>query len=212
MLAACSTSPDARYYTLQPSPATLSAASGEAAPVAGPARQAGTPPGFVLEVLPVSLPMRADQPQIMLGTAHDTLTPLYSERWASPLGEEIQSALSQAMTRRLGTTDVYALGAPGGLPVWRVQVDVQRFAMAEGEPVLLDATWRLREIHSAATLLCRSEARVAPAEQTIAGLVQAQQIAVARLALQMADAIERSGNPPAPREGMELRNCSRFDR
>lgn len=195
MLAGCASSPPARFYTLLPQ--------------AQSPTQSVASPAFALEIMLVTLPVQVDQPQIMLRTTGDALAPMYSERWASPLGEELQAAISQAMTSALGAPDVRALGAPPGIPVWRVQVDVQRFDMILDGPALIDATWRIRQTKDEGiALLCRSEIRVQPQAQDVPSLVQAQQEAVGDLAATMAGAIENGGRAPQGTHTVQMRGCS----
>lgn len=196
LLAACAGSSPARYYTLLPAAGT--------APAMPPVN-----PRFALEVLPVTLPVQVDQPQIMLRTTGDALMPVYSERWAAPLDDELQAALSHAMTATLGVPDVTALGASAGMPVWRVQVDVQRLDMVLGGPALIDATWRVRHVSDGSSaLLCRSVASVPATGNDVAALVQAQQQAVAQLAATMASAISRGGKPGASTAQVQMLGCN----
>lgn len=216
-LTGCAGSPPASYYTLLPAADTVSTAAAT--------------PSFGLEILPIGVPLQVDQPQIMLRTADDALSPMYSQRWASPLGEEIQTALSHAMTAMLGAPDVSSLGASPGVPVWRVQVDVQRFDMLLGGPALIDATWRIREsgrppgktqpgaarsgaTRSSATrpdvvLLCRSVVRQPAPGADLPALVQAQQRAVQALARTISSAIESGARAPSSSEVVQLHGCTR---
>lgn len=192
-LSACAGDPPPRYHSLLPPPA---------APAA-PSRAAG----YGLEIMPVTLPVYADQPQIMLRDA-DGLTPLYGERWASPLVDEIQGALSYELVSRLGAPDLTQLGAPTGLPTWRIQVDIQRFDMAADAPALLEATWRLRGPADAG-LLCRSRVSAAAQDSTLPALVQAQRQSLAQLATTLAESIENGAKrAPASTDGHEIAGCS----
>lgn len=204
-LAGCAGSPPASYYTLLPAADTT---------VSAPA--ASGPPAFALEIMPVSVPLQVDQPQIMLRTADDALSPMYSQRWTSPLAEELQAALSHAMTAELGAPDVSALGASTGTPVWRVQVDVQRFDMLLGGPALIDATWRIRQSGASrgkatapAALLCRSLVHVPAPGADLPALVRAQQSAVMALARTISSAIRLNATAPASSETVQVRGCSR---
>jgi len=141
----------------------------------------------MIEVVPVTVPSQVDQPQIMLRDSTDSLTPLYSERWAAPLTNEVQAALSEGLTRRLGVMDVNAVKPARGQPVWRVQVDVQRFDSIDGRAVMVDATWRVRGINlKAPASLCRTQIHRAVSEPGIAALVQAHQQAMGTLSEQIA--------------------------
>lgn len=222
-LAGCAGSPPASYYTLLPSANTVAPASGvpmagapaPATPVSG-ARPAAGAPAFALEIMPVSVPLQVDQPQIMLRTSDGVLSPMYSQRWASPLSEELQTALSHAMTAMLGAPDVSALGASAGVPVWRVQVDIQRFDMLLGGPALIDATWRIRQSGAPrgknvapAVLLCRSLVQVPAPEADLPALVLAQQRAVMALAQTISSAIRQNAAVPSSSDTVQVRGCSR---
>ena len=170
VLAGCAGSPPVNYYTL------LSAAPDAA--------QSRVPRGgdVMIEVVPVSVPTQVDQPQIMLRDAAGSVTPRYSERWTAPLADEVQSALSDGLTRQLGVMDVRSVKPARGQAVWRVQVDVQRFDSINGEAVVVDATWRLRGINlNAPASLCRTQIRKTVSEPGIAALVQAHQSAMGTL-------------------------------
>ncbi|MBU4612952.1 membrane integrity-associated transporter subunit PqiC [Achromobacter sp. GG226] len=195
VLAACGTPPRPNIHTLlaAPSPAAASATG-----------------DFAVQTMPINLPAQVDQPYLMLRTGGGALTPLYGERWAAPLADELQAAFSAALTRRLGVPDVGGVGVASGLPTWRVQTDVQRFELPTQGPAVLDATWRIRQDRGAA-LLCRSVVELAPDGEGVPALVQAQQQAVARLADAVALAIEAGGRRPQAVPGVTLANCSRTE-
>lgn len=199
LISACSTSPPAQFYTLQ---AARDAVSSPTAPA-----------GFQIEIAPVSVPMQADQPQIMLRerAGDNSLTPLYSHRWSAPLPDEIRSALSDALTRDLGALNVQTLQPSPGTPVWRVQVDVQRFDMVGDAAARLDATWRVRPVHQkqGKALLCRALIQVDPSGGSISELVQAQQQAVRLLADTIASAIRSGGARATPAAAnVQLTGCN----
>ncbi|HYG46258.1 MAG TPA: PqiC family protein [Bordetella sp.] len=188
LLSGCAGSPPAHFYTLQTAPQAVSP----------DARRAG----FQIEIAPVSVPLQADQPQIML-REHEgdgALAPLYSHRWSAPLSDEIGAGLSDVLTSTLGALNVQTLGTANNAPVWRVQVDVQRFDMVAGGPARLDATWRVRPINlkGAGTLMCRTAVQMPADGLSIPALVQAQQRAVALMAQTIASAIESGGVRATP--------------
>lgn len=199
LISACSTSPPAQFYTLQP------ARDARPSPAA--------PAGFQIEIASVSVPMQADQPQIMLRerATDNSLTPLYSHRWSAPLPDEIRSALSDVLTRDLGALNVQALQPSPGTPVWRVQVDVQRFDIVGDAAARLDATWRVRPVHhkQGKSLLCRTLVQVEPSGRSISELVQAQQQAVRLLADTIASAIRSDGARATPAAAnVQLEGCN----
>jgi uncharacterized lipoprotein YmbA len=150
-LAGCAASPPVHYYTLV----------GPEGGQSHPARAADGASPYLVEVMPVNVPPQADQPQVMIRQPDGVVSAYYSDRWTAPLGDEIRGALSSVLVRELGVLDVQSITAPASAPVWRVQVDVQRFdAVADGSAVI-DATWRIRpsNVHGT-TLLCRSLVQV----------------------------------------------------
>ena len=200
LLAGCVGSPSARYYTLQSD------------------LQATTPStqrvDYQIEVVPVSVPQQADQPQIMLreDQGGGALTPMYSDRWSAPLADEIRSALADRLTRQLGSLDVQTLTPAPDVPVWRIQVDVQRFDMVVGGPARLDATWRVRplKVQGGRALVCRSIVQL-PADQfkVVSSLVEAQQQAVKLLADTIASAIQSGGANATPAaQSVQMLGCA----
>ncbi|WBX91466.1 PqiC family protein [Achromobacter mucicolens] len=194
-LAACGSSPPVHYYTLQTP------------------ERAGTPgvaPGsasFLIEVQPVTLATQADQPQLMVRTGDGSISALYSERWSSPLGDELRNALSDALKRELGALDVQMVKPGPGAPIWRIQTDVQRFEMVSGRMAQLDATWRVRPVDAKGTgLLCRSVVTEDVPVDAIPSLIAAQQRAVVSLAGVMAAAIR--GQTPAGSGSVQMMGCS----
>jgi len=197
LLAACAGSPPVSYYTLQE-------AAGSARDSAAPLRLAGD--RTVIEVLPVSVPAQVDQPQIMLRDAAGAVTPRYSDRWAAPLGDELRSALSNRLTRRLDVADVYQVKPARGQPVWRVQMDVQRFDSILGEAAIIEATWRLRAVNmQAPAMLCRTSVRQDVTGSDVAAGVTAHQRALRTLG-DLVAARMAGGDPTLP-EGV-AQQCS----
>lgn len=195
VLAGCGSSPPVNYYTLQ----------APAAPVSATAATAPAP--YLIEVQSVSLSTQADQPQLMVRTGDGSLSALYSERWSSPLGDELRGALSDALKRELGALDVQVVKPGPGAPVWRVQTDVQRFEMVSGSLAQLDATWRVRPVNTKGTgLLCRSVVTENVTEAGVPALIAAQQRAVVSLAGAMASAIR--GQTPAGSGSVQMLGCS----
>nr|WP_244240246.1 PqiC family protein [Achromobacter agilis] len=193
-LAGCGSSAPVHYYTLQgPSAAAAGAGSPSAA--------------YLIDVQPVNISTQADQPQLMVRTGDGSLSALYSERWSSPLGDELRGALSDALKRELGALDVQMVKPGPGAAVWRVQTDVQRFELVSGSMAQLDATWRVRPVNmKGAGLLCRSVVTETVAEAGVPALIAAQQRAVIALAGTIASAIR--GQAPAGSASVQMLGCS----
>lgn len=117
-LAGCASAP-VHYYTLSAPAGTASAPAGAQA-------------AYMIDVLPVSVPTPADQPQLMVRNGDGSVSALYSERWTAPLADEVRGALSDALQRELGALDVRVVKPASSAAVWRVQTDVQRFDLSPG--------------------------------------------------------------------------------
>lgn len=194
LLAACASSPPVRYYTLQRPAAQAPAVPRAAAP-------------FLLEVQDVNVTSQADQPQLMVRTGDGSVAALYSERWSSPLGDEIRGALSDALKHDLGALDVQVVKPGPTAPVWRVQSDVQRFDLVADREAQLDVTWRVRPVNLKGNgLLCRSVVTESVSGAGVPALVSAQQRAVAALAGAMASAIR--GQTPDSGGAVRMLGCS----
>ncbi|RTZ47734.1 membrane integrity-associated transporter subunit PqiC [Candidimonas sp. SYP-B2681] len=195
ILAACATAP-VQYYTL----ATPSASQ----PVALHTKAA---PQYAISVQPVGLPEQVDRPQIVISDpAAAQVIPLNGSLWASPLSDEIRNALSNELTRSLGVLDI-ASGSPDTLPVWRVDMQVQRFESLYNQHAVLEATWRLTPVNQAnqKTKICRGQTEVA-VEPGMSAMVVGHQLALRRLATIIADQL--SGRPVTKDVNVEMKGCT----
>ncbi|HEY0294576.1 MAG TPA: PqiC family protein [Bordetella sp.] len=199
-LAGCAGSPQVRYYTLT-TPVSVETAQAPAAVA-----------DYAIEVMPVSVPAQVDQPQLMLRSGSGELTAQYSDRWSAPLPDELRNALSDTLTRQLGAPDVHQLAPAASLPVWRVQVDVQRFDASTTGPAVIDATWRVRPVQGeGGAMLCRNrvEVPVAPGPGLDAVIVAEQQ-AVALLGRTIASAVQSQGRQAvAASDQVQAPRCTR---
>jgi uncharacterized lipoprotein YmbA len=199
-LIGCAASPPVQYYTLV-GPATTQATPG--------GDQAGGAAPYLLVVTPVNVPPQADQPQIMMRQPDGSVAAYYSDRWTAPLPDEIRGALSAALVRDLGVLDVQSITAPASAPVWRVQVDVQRFEAVAGGAAVVDATWRIRpENIQGGALLCRSVVQVFLGGSAPAQAVTALRQATVQLASTIATGIRAHGrHAQASGEDVRLSGC-----
>ncbi|MGZ5198634.1 MAG: PqiC family protein [Telluria sp.] len=168
-LSACSSAP-AHYYTLL-APAV-------------PAAESGQPSPFLIEVLPVGVPVQADQPQLVIRQGgSSSVAVLEGERWAGPLGDEIRAALSASLTRQLLTQDIAGLARPHDSQVMRIKVQVRRFDIWPGQGAQLDADWSLGVADEPGNARLACHARLgAPTAGGYPELVQAQQRLIVELA------------------------------
>jgi uncharacterized protein len=183
-LAACS-SPSSRFYTLSTGDASAAGTGG--ATVANPA--------FLIEVTPVDVPPQVAKNQFVVQSSDNQVQVLEQERWASLPGDEIRRALSNALTRQLGTIDVFGTPYPDRVPVYRVKVNVQRFESWPGSHALIDAVWSVRAVRTQALLTCRTVANV-PVAAGYDALAVGHQRAVQQISSEIADAVRTlSANP-----------------
>jgi uncharacterized lipoprotein YmbA len=129
VLTACASSP-VHYYTMLP-PAHHESAGQQ-------------PASFLVDVLPVDVPSQIDQSALVVRDGDSGVTVLDSERWASPLGDEIRSALSSELAILLNTQDVAGLPTiQSSKPVVTVKVQIRRFDVWPGQRVQISADWEL---------------------------------------------------------------------
>jgi uncharacterized lipoprotein YmbA len=87
MLAACASAP-VHYYTLVPEPDSTQA-------------QSVPPASFQFELLSVGIPAQNDVPQLVVRQNGQAVALLDGERWIAPLADEVRSALSVDLSRRI---------------------------------------------------------------------------------------------------------------
>jgi uncharacterized protein len=146
LMAACSSSPTANFYTLAgPSGADVQTASSARVP-------------FFFELGGVDMPQQVAKPQLVVQTSPAQVKVLEDQRWASLPADEVRRALSADLTQRLGSIDVYNTSYPPSATVYRVKVNVQRFESSPGSQAVIDAVWSVRAAGADAVLTCRTVA------------------------------------------------------
>lgn len=126
-LAACSSAP-IHFHTLVPPVPEGTTASGMAAT-------------YRILVAPVDVPASVDQPQIVVRQGQGSMALLENQQWIAPLGDEIRTAISDELSRRLHAQDIYGLAASHDKPVYRVKIDIKRFESVPSQYTLLSAAW-----------------------------------------------------------------------
>lgn len=172
-LAACSTT-QVHYHTLL-APAEAEARSEKDSP-------------FLIELLPVGIPVQLDQAQLLVRQGNSSVEVLDSERWAGPLGDEIRAAVDARLAHHLGAQNVAGLARSAGKPLLRVKLQVRRLDAWLGQSTQLEADWSIGIADEAgnARLNCRGLFN-APAAGSYMQLVQAQQRLIDQLASRIAD-------------------------
>lgn len=181
-LAGCSSTP-VQYYTLsapsQPSAQAPAAAAGGAAPAS-----------LLIEVLPVGVPEVLDRAQMVVRQGDAAVTVVDGHRWASPLGDELRTALSAELVAQWGATDAAGLPRQPGAPLWRIKLEVRRIDAWPGRQLQWDTDWSAGLATDAARrMTCSSRIAVAaPADPP--GLAAAHQAAVRQLAQHIGRALQ----------------------
>jgi uncharacterized lipoprotein YmbA len=181
-LAACSSSPVSRFYTLGGNDA---------------ATRTAAPAAFYLEVSPVDMPPQVAKNQMVVQDGAAQVRVLEDERWASLPADEVRRALSADLTQRLGAIDVYGTPHPEGVPVYRVKVNVQRFESSPGRRALIDAVWSVRGVSNQAVLTCRTLAGQ-PIDAGYDALVAGHRRAVDQLASAISTGVRTVSSVPVP--------------
>ena len=172
-VAGCSTTPPARFYTLN------------AAPVA-----AAAPSNLSVSVGPVSVPAVVDRPQFVVTTGANQVALDDFNQWASPLQNNIARVVAENLVAMLGTPRVtlssQALAADAA---YRAAIEVQRFESMPGEAAVLDAVWTIRRSQDGASQTGRTSLREPSPEAGYAALAAAHSRALARLSQDIANAV-----------------------
>jgi uncharacterized lipoprotein YmbA len=110
-------------------------------------------PRVRIDVMPISVPVQVDLPQMVVRLADDSVMVLEHERWIAPLGDEIR----QAVGLRVGqaVADVMPASAAGEGP-WRIGVDVQRFDAMLHRAAGAQLQWSLQGAPGQPTLRCQA--------------------------------------------------------
>ena len=188
LMTACGTPPPTHWHSLLPAepPAALR--------VSG--TYAGQPMPIVLA--PLGLPAQVDQPQLLLRLPDGSLTSLEQERWASPLRDELRSALLERLANRYDVVESRGEAAGSEAPL-RVAVTLTRFDSVLGREALIEGSW-LASKAAAGTprWSCRWIVREPAVSGGAAALALAHQKAWARLADALGEGL-RATNPACPR-------------
>lgn len=186
-LAACASSPESRFFTL--------------APIVPTQPLSGDPgPAALIDIQSVSVPAQVARNQLVVRAGETQVQVLENERWASPLSDEIRTALSIAATQQSGDFDAPRATRKADAPIYHIAVDVQRFESWPGARVVIDAIWSIRPSGEAGgKLTCRSTV-VEPVGAGYDALVDGHRLALTAIAGQLVAAVHgldatASGSP-----------------
>ena len=181
VVAGCSSSPPARFYTL----------SATSAPAAAPSN-------LFIAVGPVTIPAVVDRPEFVLNLGPNELRMDDFNRWGAPLQDGIARTIAENLVVMLGTPRVILF--PQQLaadPEYRVAVEVRTFESAPATAIRLDAVWTLRRAKDGKTETGRTSVRETVPDGGYDALAAAHSRAVARLSQDIADAVRALQRAPA---------------
>ena len=181
LIAGCASSPQPRYYMLNP----------VAAP--GEALQAD----LSVSVGPISVPAFLDRQQIVTRTGPNRVHIEEYERWASPLKENIGRAIVQDLISLLGTSRVTLFPETSAAGAsYRVVIDIMRFDSELAKAATLDAGWTVSSAKSGQSYRGRTTITEAAQGKDYADIVSAHSRALSRLSADIAKAVlQMQGNP-----------------
>jgi uncharacterized lipoprotein YmbA len=130
-MAACSASPEVRYYTLS------------AAPVASNAAASSGRAFYSIDA--VAIPALLDRPQIVMRTGHNGADVLEDDRWIAPLPDLLRRVLAADLSARLGAGAVIEPGLPSGPSIRRIAISILEFDSRSDGQSVLDASWTISE-------------------------------------------------------------------
>jgi uncharacterized protein len=105
--------------------------------------------------LRVTVPAVVDRSEMVLSTA-DGVTLLDHQRWAAPLADLVTTALSQDIERRNAGVLVLAHRAEqAGLPLIKIDVDLDQVTARLGDQVSVEAHWRVTDARTGRVSLGR---------------------------------------------------------
>jgi uncharacterized protein len=172
LLGACTTTPNSRYYLLDP----LAVAPIEKTADSDKRLGIGT----------ISLPDYLNRKQVVIRGAGGRLLIRDGERWGEPLEDSVRRVLGENLGRLLGPGRLVFLPAPAGIAVHnRLHLEITAFEASAHHEVQLSARWSLSQT-TGTSRLHESHIRVAMQAEDQSAMVTAMNQALLQLANEIA--------------------------
>ena len=170
MVAACSGSPEIRYYTLSAESASLDAVA--------PTRLSGRAYAVDAVVIPDVL----DRPQLVLRSGPNAVQVLDYDRWASPLPDQLQRVFTADLSARLGGVTIVDPGLPLPPNSGRIAISILTFDLDRHGESFVDVSWAVSDTEPGTTKSFHVRHGVPNTGSDIAALVASMSRAVAMVA------------------------------
>ncbi len=130
-LAGCGTSPQVRFFTLDPTPGHLIA------------RPRGSTPtqNWRIQVVGVHIPPALDRQEIVRQSGPNTLDVSDRDRWGAPLADMVREVLTRNLIERLGAEHVFPPENSAPADTYQIQVDILELKADQAGRVSLHAVW-----------------------------------------------------------------------
>jgi uncharacterized lipoprotein YmbA len=185
LLAACSTTPDVKYYTLNPlsdmQPDIPQGVSGDT---------------LVIGVGPVEFPRFLDRPQIVTRRSQNRVEVSEFHRWAGSFSEDFLRVLAKNISMLLPAGWVAAYPwADEFSPTFRIPLTVEQFDGQLGKHVVLNVTWAVwHQKDTNEPVIKHTRIKEAVSGDDYDALVAAQSRAIGTLSRAIVEEIERGSN------------------
>ena len=185
LLAACSTTPAVRYYTLNPSPEMQQDIS-----------QAVSGDTLAIGVGPAEFPKFLDRPQIVTRKSQHRVEVSEFHRWAGSFSEDFLRVLAKNISVLLPTDRVAAYPWTDQFsPTYRIQLTVEQFDGRFGGEVVLNVTWSVwNKKDTNEPVIKHTSIKEPLSTEDYDALVAAQSRAIGTLSRAIVDEIERVRN------------------
>ena len=181
LVAGCGTSPTPNFFHLEKNAdVTLT----------------GIERGTAIGVGPVTIAQYLDRPQIVTRAGSHRLLMSEFNRWSEPLKNSISRVISVSLSTQLQTTRVYLIPRRNkSIPLdYQVAIDIARFDGELGSDARLVARWSLYDTDNKVILTKVSIISVASEGTDFESLVAAENRALQRLSIEIAEAIKFEKN------------------
>ena len=186
LVAGCSSSPQAKFYTLNNPPLPESAATTTTDRTT-----------VAVKIGPVSIPDALDQPQIVTRTGSNTLTLSEFHRWGGDLRDDLERVLGENIAILLPTNHITLSQEITILPIdFQVIVNIRELGGELGGSVILNADWLIKPSGDQPIVADKSVLRETALSPDYSDFVAAQSRLIARLSREIADAIKQQMTKP----------------